>query len=369
MFQWMFGERASAASCRRSSFHQLEPGRGGDDRRHPRLPFPRTAQVRDVSLGLKVAIGGKTMLFPETPRGRKTSSSSRAASIYSSANAATTTARRRPHDYLKLRENLPRLGCKQLLLTHMGEEMLARSAEIDLPLPRRNDRGDLTSSGFGSAGFDGGAGRMIARKPLLGLDLARDFLRLGELAVRPGLDTIGRWPLTGAGSSDTGMPLDVIIFCRFSARSRSRTRRPAACSRPRIAAALLIYREEHRRRPLAGNRSRGRSAGIMDRREFQRFVVVESVVQELRAVAQRSCDPSIEIMTVAPLRSAAPTKHFMRQPAYSRSCRRARHRNSTACGYGSDHQLARLVLRPGGVVLTALALVRTMSRNVGFFQA
>jgi hypothetical protein len=37
-------------------------------------------------------------------------------------------------NYLKLREHLPRLGCKKILLTHLGDEMLARSAEIDLPV-------------------------------------------------------------------------------------------------------------------------------------------------------------------------------------------------------------------------------------------
>jgi hypothetical protein len=29
-----------------------------------------------------------------------------------------------------LRENLPRLECKQLIFTHLGEEMLARRKEI-----------------------------------------------------------------------------------------------------------------------------------------------------------------------------------------------------------------------------------------------
>src|ERR1044071_3245541 len=37
-------------------------------------------------------------------------------------------------NYRKVRKNLPRRGAKKILLTHLGEEMLARRAEIHLPL-------------------------------------------------------------------------------------------------------------------------------------------------------------------------------------------------------------------------------------------
>ena len=38
--------------------------------------------------------------------------------------------------YLTLRQRLPDLGCKQLVLTHLGEEMLARQAQIEVTLAR-----------------------------------------------------------------------------------------------------------------------------------------------------------------------------------------------------------------------------------------
>ncbi|NIM19699.1 MAG: hypothetical protein GTO51_04890 [Candidatus Latescibacteria bacterium] len=36
--------------------------------------------------------------------------------------------------YRKLREKLSRLDCKKIVLTHLGEEMLARRDKIDLPM-------------------------------------------------------------------------------------------------------------------------------------------------------------------------------------------------------------------------------------------
>jgi ribonuclease BN (tRNA processing enzyme) len=37
-------------------------------------------------------------------------------------------------NYRRLEENLPRLECKSIVLTHMGEEMLARTDEVALRL-------------------------------------------------------------------------------------------------------------------------------------------------------------------------------------------------------------------------------------------
>ena len=37
-------------------------------------------------------------------------------------------------NYRKLEENLARLECKNILLTHLGEEMLARKEEVKLRL-------------------------------------------------------------------------------------------------------------------------------------------------------------------------------------------------------------------------------------------
>jgi len=39
--------------------------------------------------------------------------------------------------YQKIRENLPRLKCKNLVLTHMGEEMLAH--RLELPVKSAED--------------------------------------------------------------------------------------------------------------------------------------------------------------------------------------------------------------------------------------
>jgi ribonuclease BN (tRNA processing enzyme) len=134
MFQWMFGERAERRELPPVAFHHLEPGRDETIAGIRVSPFRVPHQVRDVSLGLKVARGGKTLLFSgDSAWTEDFVAQSRGADLFLCECCYYDRAAPGHMNYLKLRENLPRLGCKKLLLTHLGEEMLSRSAEIDLP--------------------------------------------------------------------------------------------------------------------------------------------------------------------------------------------------------------------------------------------
>jgi ribonuclease BN (tRNA processing enzyme) len=92
-------------------------------------------QVRDVSLGLKVARGGKTLLFSgDSAWTEDFVAQSRGADLFLCECCYYDREAPGHMNYVKLREKLPLLGCKRILLTHLGEEMLARGADIDLPL-------------------------------------------------------------------------------------------------------------------------------------------------------------------------------------------------------------------------------------------
>jgi ribonuclease BN (tRNA processing enzyme) len=98
-------------------------------------PFRVPHQARDVSLGMSVSCGGKTLLFSgDSAWTEEFVARSRGADLFLCECCFYDRDSAVHVNYRKLRENLPRLGAKKILLTHLGEEMLARQAEIDLPL-------------------------------------------------------------------------------------------------------------------------------------------------------------------------------------------------------------------------------------------
>jgi ribonuclease BN (tRNA processing enzyme) len=88
-------------------------------------------QTHDVSLGLSVGYEGKQILFSGDSawtdvfivHARGVDLFLCECSFYSEHPGMHV-------NYLALQANLSRLGCKKLVLTHMGEEMLARRNEL-----------------------------------------------------------------------------------------------------------------------------------------------------------------------------------------------------------------------------------------------
>jgi ribonuclease BN (tRNA processing enzyme) len=135
MFQWMFGERMERRELPPTEFHHLTPGLeetiAGIGVKAFRVPH----QTRDVSLGLKINCDGKTLLFSgDSAWTEDFVAESHGADLFLCECCFYDRESPVHMNYLTLRDNLPRLGCKTILLTHLGEEMLARRAEIALPL-------------------------------------------------------------------------------------------------------------------------------------------------------------------------------------------------------------------------------------------
>src|SRR5690242_11090429 len=63
MFRWMFGEQAEPRDPPPTEFRELAPGRDETIAGIRVAPFRVPHQARDVSLGLRVACGGRTLLF------------------------------------------------------------------------------------------------------------------------------------------------------------------------------------------------------------------------------------------------------------------------------------------------------------------
>jgi ribonuclease BN (tRNA processing enzyme) len=135
MFQWMFGERMERRELPPTEFHELAPGREETIAGVRLFPFRVPHQVRDVSLGLKVSHRGKALLFSgDSAWTEDFVAQSRDVDLFLCECCHYDRDAPGHMNYMKLRENVPRLGCKKILLTHLGEEMLARSADIELPL-------------------------------------------------------------------------------------------------------------------------------------------------------------------------------------------------------------------------------------------
>lgn len=135
MFQWMFGERMEPRELPPTEFHHLEPLREATIAGIRVFPFRVPHQVRDVSLGLKVAYGGKTLLFSgDSAWTEDFVVQSRGVDLFLCECCYYDRDGAGHMNYMKLQENVSRFGCKKILLTHLGEEMLAQKDAVKLPL-------------------------------------------------------------------------------------------------------------------------------------------------------------------------------------------------------------------------------------------
>jgi ribonuclease BN (tRNA processing enzyme) len=91
-------------------------------------------QLRDISLGLKVTYQGKTILFSgDSGWTDQFVAHARGAELFLCECCFYDREVANHMSYRKLEENLGRLKCKQILLTHLGDEMLARKDELKVP--------------------------------------------------------------------------------------------------------------------------------------------------------------------------------------------------------------------------------------------
>jgi ribonuclease BN (tRNA processing enzyme) len=99
------------------------------------LPFRVPHQRTEVSLGVRLVVGGKTILYSgDTGWTEELVRQSEGADLFICECCYFETRTDFHLDYPRLAENHRRFGCKRLVLTHVGREVLARRSEVHLEI-------------------------------------------------------------------------------------------------------------------------------------------------------------------------------------------------------------------------------------------
>lgn len=127
LFQLMFGDTSRPKDLPDTIFHVLSPDQERTIAGVCIFPFRVPHQVKHLSLGIKLALEGKQILYSGDSawtdlfiaRGEDTDLFLCECSFFDRETANHMS-------YRELERHLPRLGCKRLVLIHMSEEMLPR---------------------------------------------------------------------------------------------------------------------------------------------------------------------------------------------------------------------------------------------------
>ena len=112
-------------------FHVLEPDEQVSFEGIEVFPFRVPHQVREVSLGLKIHYDGKQVLYSgDSSWTDLFVTHARGVDLFICECSFFERESLDHMSYKILQENLSRLKCKNLILTHMGEEMLLHRGEI-----------------------------------------------------------------------------------------------------------------------------------------------------------------------------------------------------------------------------------------------
>jgi ribonuclease BN (tRNA processing enzyme) len=135
LFDLMYGSVSMAKELPPVEFQLLEPDRNNRVAGIDVYAFRVPHQVTEISLGLKVRYEGKQILFSgDSAWTELFVRHARDADLFLCECSFYDSASTNHLRYSTLRERLPDLGCKQLVLTHLGEEMLARHGQVDVTL-------------------------------------------------------------------------------------------------------------------------------------------------------------------------------------------------------------------------------------------
>jgi len=131
LFRLMYGHGSAAHEVPPTRFHILHPESFTIIKEIKVFPFRVPHQVQEISLALKVSYDGKELLFSgDSAWTDRFLDQARAVDLFLCECSFYDAGTGNHVNYLKLRENLPRLQCRKLVLTHLGEEMLARKKDI-----------------------------------------------------------------------------------------------------------------------------------------------------------------------------------------------------------------------------------------------
>jgi ribonuclease BN (tRNA processing enzyme) len=131
LFDLMYGKGTKVGDLTNTCFHVLEPGRKSTIEGIEVLPFRVPHQVNEVSLALKVSYHGKHILFSgDSAWTDAFLEHARGVDLFICECTYYDRQTSNHMSYLQLREQLPRLSCPRIILTHMGSDMLVRRDEI-----------------------------------------------------------------------------------------------------------------------------------------------------------------------------------------------------------------------------------------------
>lgn len=137
LFQYMFGDASQPRPLPPTRFHVLEPGREEIIDGIRVFPFRVPHQVREVSLGLKLAYQGKQLLYSgDSAWSESFVTHSQGVDLFLCECCYFDREAPNHMSYERIRDNRGRLGCKRLILTHLGEEMLTRAGEVAVEMAR-----------------------------------------------------------------------------------------------------------------------------------------------------------------------------------------------------------------------------------------
>lgn len=135
LFQLMYGGLAASKKLPPVVFDLLEPEREENILGIEVFPFRVPHQVDAVSLGLKIAYQGKQLLYSgDSAWTDLFITHARGVDLFLCECSFFDRETANHMNYRKIQQNLSRLECKRLLLTHVSEEMLARREEVRVPL-------------------------------------------------------------------------------------------------------------------------------------------------------------------------------------------------------------------------------------------
>lgn len=98
-------------------------------------PFPVPHQENELSLGFRVEIDGRSIVYSgDTGWTEELSRQSQDSDLFICECSSFDTRMQYHLDYTRLKENRDRFGSKRMILTHLGEEVLTHRDEIDMEL-------------------------------------------------------------------------------------------------------------------------------------------------------------------------------------------------------------------------------------------
>jgi ribonuclease BN (tRNA processing enzyme) len=133
LMQLMYPSGSGPRDLPPTVFRSLQPGKEETIEEFQVLPFRVPHQIQEVSLGFKISGKGKKLLYSGdsawTELFVRYSEGVDLFLLECSFCDGNSTSHM---TYEKLQENLTRLGCKKLILTHMGPDMLSHRSQISL---------------------------------------------------------------------------------------------------------------------------------------------------------------------------------------------------------------------------------------------